>query len=40
MKWYKDLFVGESVTGKIKKMEGRTQCRNAAHICDHFSVKQ
>ena len=40
MKWYEDLFVGESVTGKIKKIKWKIE-HNAGmlHIHHHVSVK-
>ena len=32
MKWYEDLFVGESVTGKIKKIKWKIEQIGRAHV--------
>mgnify|MGYP000787040146 FL=1 len=32
MKWYEDLFVGESVTGKIKKIKWKIEHLSLIHI--------
>ncbi len=34
MKWYKDLFIGESVTGKIKKIKWKVE-HNAGMLCTY-----
>ena len=37
MKWYEDLFVGESVTGKIKKIKWKMKNQTTSEI--HIFLK-